>query len=94
MSDFIISEKQFKRLIETGSNSAAMDLDIYVQPVERDTSDGNENIIDSLESIKNKVDELKNMFETGKKIKYSTRNEIHKLLDDFNDLYESIIVQN
>lgn len=89
-SQIIITEKQFRRLYETGSNSAAMDLDIYVQPVSHDTSTGNNDLIDALEDIESMYKELKNELESGKKIKQNEKNNIFKLVDDFNKIYKSI----
>ena len=47
----IISESQYKKLVETGSNSAAMDLDIYTQPMQTDTDNGNLDVIDASEEV-------------------------------------------
>ena len=41
MSKFILTESQLKKLLETGSNSAAMDLDIYSQINPISTDNGN-----------------------------------------------------
>lgn len=87
MKTIVITEKQYKRLVETGSNSAAMDLDIYVQPVQYDTSTGNENLEDSIEDIIGKLKELNSLFKVGKKIKYDTKNEVFKVVDDLNSIY-------
>jgi len=83
----LITEKQYKRLVETGSNSAAMDLDIYVQPVEYDTSTGNENLEDSIEDIIGKLKELNSLFKVGKKIEHNTKNDVFKVVDDLNSIY-------
>jgi hypothetical protein len=63
----IISESQYKKLVETGSNSAAMDLDIYVQPMDTDTDNGNIDVIDASEEVIDKLEELISMFKGGKK---------------------------
>ncbi len=89
MNKILITEKQYKRLLETGSNSAAMDLDIYVQPVHYDTSNGNENLEDSLEEIMNKLKELNSLFKVGKKINQDTKNKIFSVVDELNSIYDT-----
>lgn len=90
MSKIIITERQYKRLVETGAANAAMDLDIYVQPVERDTSHGNEGLIDSIDDMVSILEELKNDFKTGKKIKSSMKNHIFSTNDMLRKIYDSI----
>jgi predicted SnoaL-like aldol condensation-catalyzing enzyme len=75
----IISESQYKKLVETGSNSAAMDLDIYVQP--------SEEVIDKLE-------ELISMFKGGKKTKPQLKSKIYKGLDILNNAHSGIKYEN
>lgn len=94
MSKIIISESQYRRLIETGSNSAAMDLDIYTQPMAVDTSNGNEEVDNSLYDMISKMKELKNMFESGKKVPTELENEIFSLHDKFKKVFELIKQQN
>jgi hypothetical protein len=89
VNKILITEKQYKRLLETGSNSAAMDLDIYVQPVHYDTSNGNENLEDSLEEIMNKLKELNSLFKVGKKINQDTKNKIFSVVDELNSIYDT-----
>lgn len=89
MKTILITEKQYKRLLETGSNSAAMDLDIYVQPVQYDTSTGNENVEDSLDEIMGKLKELNSLFKVGKKVKQDTKNKIFSVVDELNSIYNS-----
>ena len=90
MPKVIITESQFKKLYETGAANAAMDLDIYVQPVHHDTSHGNENLQDTLEDMKAKLIELISMFKTGKKIKSEQKGQIFKFLDDLKLVYDEI----
>lgn len=90
MTKVIITEKQFKKLIETGAANAAMDLDIYVQPVNYDTSNGNENLEDSLEEILQKLKELKSMFAVGKKIEPKVKGEIFNVVDDINSIFNVV----
>ena len=90
MGQVFITKKQLKHLFETGSNSAAMDLDIYVQPVSHDTSNGNNDLVDVLEEIINSTKEIKNMLETGKKLNSNQKNQIFKVFDVYKNLYNSI----
>lgn len=91
MKKILITKEQYQRIFETGSNSAAMDLDIYVQPVNYDTSNGNENLEDSVDDIINKLKELNSLFISGKKIKTSTKNKIFGVVDDLNTVYDETI---
>ena len=91
MGQILITENQFKRLFETGSNSAAMDLDIYVQPVSHDTSTGNNDLIEVLEDIKSMCNELSNSLESGKKLKQNQKTQIFKLYDEFKANFDSAI---
>lgn len=90
MAKYIISESQYQKLLETGAANAAMDLDIYVQQIDRDTSHGNENVIDSIENINDKLNELKFMFNSGKKVPLELKNTIFKLNDDVKRIYTQI----
>lgn len=94
MSKIIITETQYRRLIETGSNSAAMDLDIYSQPMAVDTNNGNEEIDDSLYDMISKMKELKNMFESGKKVPIELENEIFSIHDKFKEVFNLIVQEN
>lgn len=91
MKKFIVTKKQYQRLLETGSNSAAMDLDRYVQSVSYDTSNGNENLEDSIQEIIDNLKELSFMFKVGKKINDSTKNQIFKIVDDVKSVYDSSV---
>lgn len=88
MAKLIVTESQYRRLFETGSNSAAMDLDIYVQPVYHDTSTGNNDLIEVFEEIVSMSNEMKNELEVGKKLKQSEKNSIFKLYDNLKSVYE------
>ena len=89
----LITEKQFRYLVETGAANAAMDLDIYVQPVHYDTSNGNESQEQSLDNIIDKLKELSFMLRSGKKIDFSLRNKIFKFSDDIDKIYNSVKTQ-
>jgi hypothetical protein len=67
MLKVIITENQYKKLVESGSNSVAMDLDIYTQPMQTDTDNGNIDVIDASEEVIDSLEELISMFKGGKK---------------------------
>ena len=90
MAKYIISESQYQKILETGAANAAMDLDIYIQQIDRDTSHGNENVIDSIDNMNSKLEELKSMFSGGKKVPLELKNKIFKLDDDLNNVYTQI----
>ena len=90
MAKYIIKESQYQKILETGAANAAMDLDIYVQQIDRDTSHGNENVIESIENINSLLNELKFMFNSGKKIPLELKNTIFKLTDDVKRIYNQI----
>jgi hypothetical protein len=90
MSKFILTESQLKKLLETGSNSAAMDLDIYSQINPISTDNGNLGTEDSLKNIVEKMEELISMIQTGKKVPTQVRSEIHRILDEIDKVYEKI----
>lgn len=89
MSTIIITESQMVKLMET-----AMDLDLYVQPVNYSTSNGNVNIIDSIDDSISKLKELKNMFETGKKISSESQKNFYDLSNFINKLLEKTKYQD
>lgn len=88
MGKIVITERQYKVLLETGAANAAMDLDRYVQPVEYDTGTGNENVEDSIDEIISKLKELNSLFKIGKKIKNDTKIKIFGVVDDLNHVYD------
>lgn len=90
MNKFIITENQYKRLFETGTNSVAMDLDIYSQPMEIDTDNGNLDIIDATEDIIDSLEELVSMFKSGKKTTTELKGQIFKSLDDIKQTHSDI----
>jgi hypothetical protein len=94
MMKVIISESQYKKLVETGSNSAAMDLDIYVQPMNTDTDNGNIDVIDASEEVIDKLEELISMFKGGKKTKPQLKSKIYKGLDVLNNAHSDIKYEN
>ena len=94
MMKVIISESQYKKLVETGSNSAAMDLDIYTQPMQIDTDNGNVDVVDATEDIIDNLEELVAMFKSGKKTSTETKNKLYKALDDLNGAHTEIKYDN
>lgn len=86
----ILSQSQYQRLLETGSNSAAMDLDIYVQPMQTDTDNGNLDVIDASEEIINNLEELISMFKGGKKTRPGAKNKIYQGLDNIKKAHSEI----
>lgn len=85
MSSIIIKESQLIKLMET-----AMDLDIYVQPIDSPIPGKNEDFVDSLEDIKSKVQELIMMANTGKQIDEERKREIFRLVDLFRNVYDKV----
>jgi hypothetical protein len=96
MGKFIITEKQLKKILETtaGSNSVAMDLDIYTQPTNYDTNNGNLDEEEAVQDVIDKLQELLSMFKSGKKVNSDQRNKIFKNLDDINSNFENIKYKN
>lgn len=94
MHKVIITESQYKRLFETGSNSVAMDLDIYTQPMQTDTDNGNIDVVDATEDIIDNLEELVAMFKTGKKTPEETKRKLYKALDDLKDTHSEIKYDN
>jgi len=91
MLKVIITESQYKRLFEQqGSNSVAMDLDIYIQPMQTDTDNGNLDVIDATEDIIDNLEELVAMFKSGKKTSSELKGKIYKALDDINQTHSDI----
>jgi hypothetical protein len=91
MLKVIITESQYKSLFEQqGSNSVAMDLDIYTQPMQTDTDNGNLDVIDATEDIIDNLEELVAMFKSGKKTSSELKGKIYKALDDINQTHSDI----
>jgi archaellum component FlaC len=90
MPKVIITESQYNKLLERGSNSVAMDLDIYTQSTQIDTDNGNLGVIDASEEIINTLEELISMFKGGKKTNSETKNKIYRGLDKIKDIHSEI----
>lgn len=91
MPKYLMSERQVKLLTETGSNSAAMDLDRYVQPVHFDTSNGNEGMIESIDEMIERLKEIKFSLEYNKEPKNYIRVEIFRLSDEVKNLHDKFV---
>lgn len=90
MIKVIITEYQFKKLVEYSSNAVAMDLDIYTQPMQTDTDNGNLDVVDAGEEIINTLEELISMFKGGKKTSPELKSKIYKGLDTIKKAHEDI----
>jgi hypothetical protein len=90
MSKIIITKTQLKKLMEQNTNSAAMDLDIYSQPMETSAGNPNEEVAESAEQIIDYLQELIAMMKGGKEVPTPLRQRIHKGLDDVKGAYENI----
>lgn len=90
MLKVIITENQYKKLVESGSNTVAMDLDIYTQPMQTDTDNGNLDVIDASEEVIDSLEELISMFKGGKKTRPELKNKIYQGLDDIKNAYSEI----
>ena len=90
MLKVIITESQYKKLMESGSNSVAMDLDIYTQPMKTDTDNGNIDVIEASEEIIDSLEELISMFKGGKKTRPEFKNKIYQGLDNIKSAYSEI----
>jgi dihydroorotase len=91
MSKFILTESQYQKLVEqVDSNRAAMDLDIYSQPMTTHTDNGNLDIEDAVTDIISKMEELKSMLKSGKQVHSELKNRIFKGLDQINAAFSNI----
>lgn len=90
MSQILITEKQLRRLLETGSNSAAMDLDIYTTAYNQPSDNGN---LDSEETMQNIIDsltEILSMVKAGRKISSETKSDLARAFDFIKKSYSNI----
>lgn len=90
MPKFILTESQYQKLLETGSNSVAMDLDIYSQPMTTHTDNGNLDVEDAVDDIISKLEELKSMIKGGKQVHPELKNRIFDGLDKINAAFSNI----
>jgi dihydroorotase len=94
MSKFIIKESQYQKLIEQTSNSSAMDLDIYSQPMTTASDNGNSDVEDAVDDIISKMNELRSMLKSGKQIHTESKTQIFHDLDQINRTFSNIKYQN
>jgi len=90
MLKVIITEKQYKKLVEYAPNGVAMDLDIYTQPMQTDTDNGNIDVIDASEEVIDSLEELISMFKGGKKTRPEVKDLIYKGLDGIKKAHAEI----
>jgi TATA-box binding protein (TBP) (component of TFIID and TFIIIB) len=81
----LIKESELVKLIET-----AMDLDIYIQTPNVASGSRNKDSEDATEDVIEKLKELLNMFQSGKKVSTGLKSELYKNIDSFNKTYERI----
>ena len=55
MSKYLLTKTQYQTLLEQASNTAAMDLDIYSQPMTTSSDNGNSDIQDAVDDIISKM---------------------------------------
>lgn len=94
MAKYIINENQYNKLLEQSSNSAAMDLDIYSQPMTTAADNGNTDVQDAVEDLISKMNELLSMLKTGKQISAESRVQIFHNLDEVNKTFSNIKYSN
>jgi hypothetical protein len=84
----LIKESELVKLIET-----AMDLDIYIQTPNVASGSRNKDTEQSVEEIIDKLKELLNMLQSGKKVGTALKSKIYTNLDDLNKTFSSIKYQ-
>jgi len=84
----LIKESELVKLIET-----AMDLDIYIQTPNVASGSRNKDTEQSVEEIIDKLKELLNMLQSGKKVSTALKSKIYTNLDDLNKTFSSIKYQ-
>jgi hypothetical protein len=87
MSKFIIKESQYQKLLEQG---VAMDLDIYSQPMTTTSDNGNSDIEGAVDDIISKMNELRSMLKSGKRIQPESKTQIFRNLDQINQTFSNI----
>jgi dihydroorotase len=87
MTKFIIKESQYQKLLEQG---VAMDLDIYSQPMTTASDNGNSDVEGAVDDIISKMDELRSMLKSGKKIHSESKTQIFHDLDQINQTFSNI----
>jgi len=94
MSKYILTKSQYQKLVEQASNTAAMDLDIYSQPMTTSSDNGNSDIEDAVNDIISKMDELMSMLKSGKQNHTELKTSIFHKLDKINKTFSNIKYEN
>lgn len=94
MSKYILTKLQYQKLVEQTSNSSAMDLDIYTQPMTTSSDNGNSDVEDAVEDIISKMEELMSMLKSGKQIHPELKTRIFHNLDEINNTFSNIKYEN
>ena len=94
MSKYILTKSQYQKLVEQATNTAAMDLDIYSQPMTTSSDNGNSDIEDAVNDIIPKMDELMSMLKSGKQIHTELKTRIFHNLDEINKTFSNIKYEN
>jgi dihydroorotase len=90
MSKYIITNLQYQKLVEQSSNTSAMDLDIYSQPMTTSSDNGNSDVEDAVDDIISKMNELRSMLKSGKPIHTESKTQIFRNLDQINQTFSNI----
>ena len=90
MGKIILTESQLKKLIEQGSNSVAMDLDIYNQEMTTPTGRPTMETEETVEMAIEKLEELLSMMKGGKNVHPTLRQRLAKTLDDLTKIQHDI----
>lgn len=91
MVKIIINESQLKSILETGSNSVAMDLDHYTREMDHPNGKQNLNFVESAEDSISKLRELLNVAKSGKNLDTITKSQIFKVFDLINKIHNSVM---
>jgi hypothetical protein len=94
MSKYILTKTQYQKLVEQSSNSSAMDLDIYTQPMTTSSDNGNSDVKGAVEDIISKMEELMSMIKSGKQIPSELKTRIFHNLDEINKTFSNIKYEN
>jgi dihydroorotase len=94
MSKYLLTKTQYQTLLEQSSNTAAMDLDIYSQPMTTSSDNGNSDVEDAVDDIISKMNELMSMLKSGKQIPTQLKTQIFHNLDEINKTFLNIKFEN
>lgn len=94
MSKYLLTKTQYQKLLEQASNTTAMDLDIYSQPMTTSSDNGNSDVQDAVDDIISKMNELMSMLKSGKQIPTQLKTQIFHNLDEINKTFSNIKFEN